>query len=43
MSASLTVKFSVHENLIPFENNLLAGFSHVTQIPDDCLEIIANL
>lgn len=43
MAALLIVKFSIHRNFIPFKNNLLPGFSHVEQIPDDCLEIIANL
>ena len=43
MAALLIVKFSIHRNFIPFKNNLLPGFSHVEQIPDDCLEIIADL
>lgn len=43
VTATLIVKFSIHKNFIPFKTNLLPGFSHVEQIPDDCLEIIANL
>lgn len=43
MAASLIVKFPIHRNFIPFENNLLPGFSLAEQIADDCLEVRANL
>lgn len=43
MAASLIVKFPIHRNFIPFKNNLLPAFSLAEQIPDDCLEVRANL
>lgn len=43
LSVSLgNVKFSVLENFVPFKTSLLAGFSHVAQVPNDCLEVIAH-